>query len=129
MKQLRFLLIGAMVMGVALGIAIGPIFAATTASAQSPKAAHPGIWTADGSLWDAFLDNLAAALNIQRATLDSAITTAGNRTIDDAVQQGKLTQAQGDALKSRLQNGDIGALWGRGRILPGPAATALRDLP
>ena len=66
MKHLRFLLIGAMVVGVALGIAIGPIFAATTASAQSPKAAHPGIWTADGSLWDAFLDNLAAALNIQR---------------------------------------------------------------
>ena len=86
MKQLRFLLIGAMVVGVALGIAIGPIFAATTASAQSPKAAHPGIWTADGSLWDAFLDNLATALNIQRATLDSAITTAGNKTIDDAVQ-------------------------------------------
>jgi len=129
MKHLRFLLIGAMVVGVALGIAIGPIFAATTASAQSPKAAHPGIWTADGSLWDAFLDNLAAALNIQRATLDSAITTAGNKTIDDAVQQGKLTQAQGDALKSRFQNGDIGALWGRGRIPPGPAATALRDLP
>ena len=128
MKQLRFLLIGAMVMGVALGIAIGPIFAATTASAQSPKAAHPGIWTADGSLWDAFLDNLAATLNIQRATLDGAITTAGNRTIDDAVQQGKLTQAQGDALKSRLQNGDIGVLRGRGRI-PGLAATALRDLP
>jgi hypothetical protein len=128
MKQLRFLLIGAMVVGVALGIAIGPIFAATTASAQSPKVAHPGIWPADGSLWEAFLDNLAAALNIQRATLDGAITTAGNRTIDDAVQQGKLTQAQGDALKSRLQNGDIGVLRGRGRI-PGPAATALRDLP
>jgi len=128
MKQLRFLLIGAMVVGVALGIAIGPIFAATTASAQSPKVAHPGIWTADGSLWDAFLDNLAAALNIQRATLDSAITTAGNRTIDDAVQQGKLTQAQGDALKSRFQNGDIGVLRGRGHI-PGPAATVLRDLP
>jgi len=128
MKQLRFLLIGAMVVGVALGIAIGPIFAATTASAQSPKVAHPGIWPADGSLWEAFLDNLAAALNIQRATLDNAITTAGNRTIDDAVQQGKLTQSQGDALKLRLQNGDIGVLRGRGHI-PGPAATVLRDLP
>jgi len=128
MKQLRFLLIGAMVVGVALGIAIGPIFAATTASAQSPKVAHPGIWPADGSLWEAFLDNLAAALNIQRATLDNAITTAGNRTIDDAVQQGKLTQSQGDALKLRLQNGDIGVLRKRGHI-PGPAATVLRDLP
>lgn len=128
MKHLRFLMIGAMVVGVALGIAIGPIFAATTASARSSKATRPGVWTVDGSLSNAFLDNLAAALNIQRATLDSAITTAGNKTIDDAVQQGKLTQAQGDALKSRFQNGDIGALWGRGRIPPGPASTALRAL-
>lgn len=129
MKHLRFLLIGAIAVGVALGIAIGPLFAATTASAQSPTMAHLGIGIADGSLWNAFLDNLAAALNIQRATLDSAITTAGNKTIDDAVQQGKLTQTQGDALKLRFQNGDIGVLWGRGRIPPEPAATSLRALP
>ncbi|MGQ9827735.1 MAG: hypothetical protein ACUVSW_07690, partial [Roseiflexus sp.] len=74
MKHLRFLLIGATVVGVVLGVAIGPLFAATTASAQVPKMAHFKIGIADGSLWNAFLDNLAAALNIQRATLDSAIT-------------------------------------------------------
>lgn len=51
-------------------------------------------------------------MNIQRAALDSAITSAGNSTADTAVQQGTLTQAQADALKARVQAGDLGTLFG-----------------
>jgi hypothetical protein len=41
--------------------------------------------------------------------------SAGTRTADTAVQQGTLTQAQADALKARIQAGDLGALLsGRG---------------
>ncbi len=110
MNLSRLLTVGAIALGLALGVVIGPLFSATTASAQSSQTTSPG-----ASLWNDFLDQLAAALNIQRSTLDSAIQTAGNKTIDNAVQRGTLTQAQGDALKARLQAGDIGALWGWGR--------------
>ncbi|MCS6841743.1 MAG: hypothetical protein NZ699_07570 [Roseiflexus sp.] len=123
MKLARFLTIGAIALGLVLGIAIGPLFSATTASAQSSsQTTYPG-----ASLWNDFLDQLAAALNIQRATLDSAIQTAGARAIDNAVQQGTLTQAQGNALKARLQAGDIGVLWGRGRG-KGPGMQALANV-
>lgn len=121
----RLLTIGAIALGLVLGIAIGPLASATVASAQSlptAQAVFPGV-----SLWNDFLDQLAAALNIQRTTLDSAIQTAGNKTIDNAVQQGTLTQAQGDALKARLQAGDIGVLWGRGRGR-GPGMQALANV-
>lgn len=122
MNLSRLLTVGAIALGLALGVVIGPLFSATTASAQSSQTTSPG-----ASLWNDFLDQLAAALNIQRSTLDSAIQTAGNKTIDNAVQQGTLTQAQGDALKARLQAGDIGALWGRGRS-KGPGKQALANV-
>ncbi|MCS6940905.1 MAG: hypothetical protein NZM94_16660 [Roseiflexus sp.] len=122
MNLSRLLTIGAIALGLALGIVIGPLVSATTASAQSSQTTYPG-----ASLWNDFLDQLAAALNIQRATLDSAIQTAGNKTIDNAVQQGTLTQAQGDALKARLQAGDLGVLWGRGRG-KGPGMQALANV-
>lgn len=113
MNLSRLLTIGAVALGLVLGIAISPLVSAPTASAQSAPTAQPVMPGAP--LWNDFLNQLAATLNIQRTTLDSAIQTAGNKTIDNAVQQGTLTQAQGDALKARLQAGDIGALWGRGR--------------
>jgi ribosomal protein S20 len=125
MKLSRALTIGAIALGLVLAIAIGPLFSATTASAQSSQTAPPGI--AGAPLWNDFLNQLAAALNIQRATLDSAIMTAGNKTIDNAVQQGTLTQAQGDALKARLQAGDVGVLWGRGHG-KGPGKQALANV-
>ncbi|MFQ3631384.1 hypothetical protein [Roseiflexus sp.] len=122
MNHSRLLVVGAVALGLVLGIAIGPLFSAATASAQSSpttQSVPPGT-----SLWNEFLNQLAATLNIQRATLDSAIQTAGAKTIDNAVQQGTLTQAQGDALKARLQAGDVGVLWGRGRD-KGPSVQAL----
>lgn len=118
MNRFRLLTIGLIVLGIVIGIAIAPLFVATPASAQSTSV------STSTTLWNEFLDQLAATLNIQRATLDSAIQTAGTKTIDNAVQQGTLTQAQGDALKARLQAGDVGVLWGRGRG-KGPGKTAL----
>ncbi len=122
MKLSRLLMVGAVALGLVLGIVIGPLFSAATASAQSSPTTQSIL--SGAPLWNEFLDQLAAALNIQRATLDSAIQTAGNKTIDNAVQQGTLTQAQGDALKARLQSGDVGVLWGRGRG-KGPGVQAL----
>jgi L-alanine-DL-glutamate epimerase-like enolase superfamily enzyme len=119
MQRKSFVITAALVMGLALGIVLSPMVRGSNASAQTQppaQAAAPA-----NSLWNSFLDKLAGALNIQRSALDSAITSAGNSTADEAVQQGTLTQAQADALKARIQAGDIGALrGGRGDKLGGP---------
>lgn len=122
MKHNRLFIIGALVVGLIAGIVAGPTLSTATASAQIATLQRTGVAGPNGALWNSFLDQLAAALNIQRTALDSAMTTAGNSTIDAAVQQGTLTQAEADALKARIQSGDLGALWGgghgRGRGMP-----------
>jgi hypothetical protein len=53
----------------------------------------------------AFLDDVAKRLNVTRDQLDTAIKGAAAARIDAAVAAGRLTQAQGEAAKKRLQNG------------------------
>lgn len=123
----------ALVAGLLLGVVFGPTLRGASVSAQttppaaspapsaSPSAAPSGASSTGNTLRSLFLDKLAAALNIQRSQLDSAITSAGTSTADEAVQQGTLTQAQADGLKARIQAGDLGALWGgRGGKFGGP---------
>ena len=68
-------------------------------------AAQEGTSDSDSSLGESFLNRLAENLGISRDSLDNAITTAGNETVDQAVTNGDLTQDQGDALKNRIENG------------------------
>ncbi len=112
MQRRSFVIMAAVVAGLALGMVLGPALRGSSASAQTqpPTPTQPS--SPGGTLRNLFLDKLAAALNIQRSALDSAITSAGTSTADTAVQQGTLTQAQADALKARIQAGDLGALWG-----------------
>ena len=113
MKRTSLIVIGAVVCGLALGAVFGSSLSGSVASAQTPPTTTPQAQKT--GLWNTFLDQLAAALNVSRSTLDSAVVTAGNSTADQAVQQGTLTQAQADALKARIQAGDFGALLhGRG---------------
>ncbi|HWQ14308.1 MAG TPA: hypothetical protein VNL77_16025 [Roseiflexaceae bacterium] len=114
MKVRSLAIAAALVAGLALGALLGPSLQASVASAQAQPTPQPqGTQAAQATpLWSQFLDQLAAALNIQRSTLDSAIVTAANNTADAAVQQGRLTQAQADALKARVQAGDFGPLFG-----------------
>src|SRR5947209_3753779 len=124
MQRKSIVIVVALVAGLALGIIFGPAISGPMVSAQTqpPAQAQP---TAQAqppaqiqqskpgdALRNLFLDKLAAALNIQRSALDSAIKSAGTSTADAAVQQGTLTQAQADALKARIQAGDLGVFWG-----------------
>jgi len=111
MRWTKLSLIVALAFGLVLGALVGPTLRGSVANAQTtpPTTQSQGAGTA---LKNLFLDQLAAALNIQRSALDSAIVSAGTRTADTAVQQGTLTQAQADALKARIQAGDLGALLG-----------------
>jgi hypothetical protein len=120
MQRKWIILTAAMVAGLVLGIIVGPTMRSMVASAQTqpPTPTQPPAQSQSapgGRLANLFLDKLAAALQIQRSALDSAITSAGTSAADTAVQQGTLTQAQADALKARIQAGDLEALWdGRG---------------
>jgi ribosomal protein S20 len=123
MQRRPYIITAALVLGLALGVVLAPSIRSTIASAQTPTQS-----TGD-SLWNSFLDKLAAALNIDRATLDSAIVTAGNNTADEAVQQGTLTQAQADALKQRLQQGEFRSLLGGrgGKGFGGPRVAGVKQ--
>ena len=111
MRRTTLGLIIAVAFGLVLGLVFGPTLRGSVANAQTtPPTTQPQ--GAGTTLKNLFLDQLAAALNIQRSALDSAIASAGTRTADTAVQQGTLTQAQADALKARIQAGDLGALLG-----------------
>jgi hypothetical protein len=119
MQRKSIVITAALLAGLALGMIVGPTVRGSVASAQAlppgqSQSAAPG-----GTLLNLFLDHLATALSIQRSALDSAITSAGGSAADAAVQQGTLTQAQADALKARIQAGDLGALFG-GRGPGGP---------
>ncbi len=128
MQRRSIVITAALVAGLALGIMFGPALRGTTASAQTQPSAQTQSSTPGGALWNSFLDKLAGALNIQRSALDNAITSAGTSTADEAVQQGTLTQAQADALKARIQAGDLGALFGgRGGPHGGPRQDGVRQ--
>jgi len=130
MQRKSFIITAALVTGLVLGIVFGSA-GGSTASAQTEPPAQTQTASPFDNLRTLFLDKLAAALNIDRPALDGAITSAGNSTVDEALAQGTLTQAQADALKARIQAGDAGALWGghggRGGHGHGPRVEGLRE--
>jgi hypothetical protein len=99
------------------------------AAAQSNSPARPD----PAAEQKAFLDDLAGRLHVSRDDLDSAIKGAATDRIDAAVAAGRLTKAQADELKQRIQKssglpllglghgpGGAGGPGPRGRFGPGP---------
>jgi len=85
----RKLMIG--VLGAALlGIAGGGAYAATSSSSSNPR--------------QAFLDDVAGRLHVSSADLAAALKAASADQLDAAVKAGKLTQAEADAIKQKMQN-------------------------
>ena len=87
---------------VILGL-VGAVAAAAvvgTAFAQTPTPTPSGT-----NYQQLFLQKLASALNISTDQLTSAITTARNGTVDQAVADGKLTQQQANNIKSKPATG------------------------
>lgn len=94
----------------ALGLSFGMIGQSAVASAQTTPQATTT--TGTSTLGNLFLDKLAEALGIQRAALDTAMSSAAGSAATQAVADGTITQAQADALTARAQAGDYGALLG-----------------
>jgi hypothetical protein len=108
----RKLVIGSTVLAVAA--CAGGAVAATQGSSQNPR--------------QQYLDDVAKRLNVTPAQLDSALKGAALDQLAAAVKAGKLTQAQANALKQRIQQGAAGGApflgppraFGPGRFGPGP---------
>jgi hypothetical protein len=69
-----------------------------------------GVAIADGGVagdQDAFLNDVAKRLNVTPAALKAALKGASDDRIDAAVAAGKITKAQGDAMKARSAQGGV----------------------
>jgi hypothetical protein len=68
-----------------------------------------------GTDQDAFLNDVAKRLNVTPAALKAALKGANDDRIDAAVAAGKITKAQGDAMKARsAQDGGVPFFFGGG---------------
>jgi hypothetical protein len=92
----RAIAVGAAVLAVAGG---GGAAVAATTSSSSPND---------------FLDSVAKHLGISRQKLDDATKAAAVDQVDAQLAAGKITKDQADALKKRIESGDIPPLGGGG---------------
>jgi hypothetical protein len=78
--------------------------------------------TQGGSPRDDFLNSVAQHLGVSRQKLDDATKAAAIDQVDAQLAAGKITKAQADALKARIQAGDVPFLGGPG----GPGGPGMR---
>ncbi len=89
-----------------VGAVTGTAFATTDQQADSPVA----------TLCQDFVAKLAANLGIDQDELKTAIDTTKQQMLDEAVQQGKITQEQADRIAARKGGGFCGFNFNDGRM-------------
>jgi len=62
--------------------------------------------------FQSFLDDLAGKLGVQPSALQSAIQQAEVDQVNQAVQNGKLTQSQAQSIEGRINNGNLRPFFG-----------------
>jgi hypothetical protein len=67
----------------------------------------------------AILDDAAKQLGVKPSELDAALKQALKNRVDAAVEAGRLTKAQGDRIKERIDAGDVPFLFGGRGFGPG----------
>jgi hypothetical protein len=114
MRWSRIVLSSALAGTLVLGLALGLLSQSSLASAQTTPPADESA----SSPVSRFLDNLAAALGIERTALDSAMESAAQTSADAAVADGSLSQEQADRLTDLAAQGNYAPFFG-GRGGPG----------
>jgi hypothetical protein len=90
--------------GVATLVAvIGAVALGTAVYAQEPTPTTPFGWVSD--YFEQVRDLIASKLGVDRAALDAAEKEAHQEVIEQAVEDGVLTQEQADRMLSRLEEG------------------------
>lgn len=117
-KFIAGLVLGVMALSMMFGLAFSTLGQPNASAAQATQTATPtpanptdaknGTRPNAGALAEvatAFKKNFAAQLGVDEAKLDSAFSSAVNSTVDQAVKDGKLTQAQADKIKEAAKDG------------------------
>jgi hypothetical protein len=79
------------------------------ALAQTTPPAQPSPQQAQRTDYrEVYLQKLAAALGVDLAKLKAALQSAGNATVDEALKNRDITQAQADRAKQEIQSGGFG---------------------
>src|SRR6266566_4752619 len=96
----------------AAGLAALIIGVAVVEAAPSPSASP----TASKNYAQVFVDKLAGILHLTPAQTQDALKQAQLQTVDQMLADGKITKAQADAMKARINAGQgLGAIGGFGR--------------
>jgi RNA polymerase-interacting CarD/CdnL/TRCF family regulator len=102
----RVLMVGFVVVALTLGATAFGLYKYVSAAVETPTA--PG-QTASTSLmsnyWSLFIQSFASNLGIDQGKVDAAFSAAVNTTVDQALKDNKITQAQADSIKSRYSKG------------------------
>jgi uncharacterized protein (UPF0254 family) len=109
------------------GAAALVIGVAAVSAAPSPSPSGTG----STNYAQVFVDKLAGILHLNRAQTQDALKQAQLQTVDQMLKDGRITQAQADAMKARINAGNgLGAVRGFGRGFGGVGAdrTLLRDV-
>jgi hypothetical protein len=111
----------------AAGLAAVIIGVAAVEAAPSPSASPNG----SKNYAQVFIDKLAGILHLTPAQTQDALKQAQLQTVDQMLADGKITKAQADAMKARINAGQgLGAIGGFGRHGEGFKAerTLMKDL-
>lgn len=119
MRKRIYILVGAVAAGVLAVLGVVGVSAQTGGGTATPTPTATATATAtpsaQGERLNDFLNKLAGNLNIRPDQLRNGLQQTADQMIDEAVANGRLTQAQGDHLKQRVANGD-GFFFGLGRF-------------
>ena len=95
-------------------VLLGTIAVGVALADNASTASQPG-----QSTYQAFLGNLASALNIDQTTLTNALKTAGTQTVNQELQSGQIAQQQANQMLSQINSGKPFGFMGMGFGRPG----------
>jgi Skp family chaperone for outer membrane proteins len=92
--------------------AVAAVVAAIAVGATGAIAASRVLSSTDES--KAVIDDAAAQLGVESSELSDALEQALKNRVDEAVEAGRLTEEQGDAMKERIDSGEVPLVGGFG---------------
>ena len=98
-----------------MAVGTGAVVLAVAGVGAAGAIAAAGLFSADDEA-QAVLDDAAAQLGVDPAALSDALRQAYENRIDEAVDEGRLTEEQAERLKERLDEHDVPLLFGLGGL-------------